>query len=276
MKNIIQNRISLRIVAVLAGFLFSFQISWASAISRENVVDLVNYSRVKEGLNVLAENSKLNQAAMEKAKDMIQRNYFAHTSPQNVSPWFWFEKNEYEYQYAGENLAINFQNAEEEHEAWMESADHKKNILNPKYQEIGVAVEKGMIDNRLATVTVQLFGTREGAVAVLGQAANKGSLELLNRELESGPWGQLAFVKSPAKEAPVIQEAPLLKNPIQTKPLPSFVPKTNQWIDFFEGASALLILASVGINPLLFGWLVIQKRKPNYQLVFPIKVAVTK
>lgn len=259
--------------ASLAGFLFSVQISSASTISQENVVDLVNYSRVKEGLNVLVENSKLNQAALEKAKDMIGHNYFAHTSPQNVTPWFWFEKNQYDYQYAGENLAINFQNAEEEHEAWMESADHKKNILNPKYQEIGVAVEKGVIENKLAIVTVQMFGTREGTPVVLGQAEYKGSLDLLNRELESGPWGQLAFVKSPAKNIPADIQGAEIKNPSGNKV--SF--DGEYWTTFIEGLSALLLLVAVGANPMLFGWLVIQKRKTSTQeIVYPIKLAVIK
>ena len=272
MSQIFKNRITLYAFAVLAGFFCSFQTAWASAINSENVVDLVNYSRVKEGLNALAENAKLNQAALEKAQDMIQNNYFAHTSPQQVTPWFWFEKNQYEYQYAGENLAINFKNAEEEHRAWMKSPDHKRNILNPKYQEIGVAVAKGTIDNRMTTVTVQLFGTPLEPAVILGDAKEKDSLDLLNREVEEGPWGELAFADNPEESLPILKEETGSGIPAQ----PKFKLGPNSGFEFWEGVAVLLVLASVGINPLLFGWFFLRKRRPGYQIAYPVKVAVIK
>jgi uncharacterized protein YkwD len=266
-----KNTIKIAFLASVVSFAFSFQISSASVISRENVVDLVNYSRAKEGLSVLVENSKLNEAALEKARDMIQNNYFAHTSPKNVTPWFWFEKNKYDYKYAGENLAINFQNAEEEHEAWMESADHRKNILNPKFQEIGVAVEKGIIDGRMSTVAVQMFGTSDESV-VMAEKAN-GSLELLNRELESGPWGQLAFVRAIDQNKVAGEEKISLPSPVENK----FSSESTYWISFFEGLSILLILSAVAANPLILGWLIVKRRKPkDYDIVYPIKLAVIK
>jgi hypothetical protein len=164
-----QKKIQLFIFLGLTVFSLSFRMAEASEINQKNVADLVNYERIKSGMQALAENSRLNEAALAKAQDMIRHNYFAHTSPQDVSPWAWFEKSRYDYLYAGENLAINFQSAERQHEAWMESETHRKNILNPKYQEIGVATQRGVIDDKEALVTVQLFGAREDFQAVLGR-----------------------------------------------------------------------------------------------------------
>lgn len=255
-------------VVVLA---LSFQCAEASEIKKENVIDLTNYSRIKSGLNALVENSKLNEAAMEKAKDMIQNNYFAHTSPQNVSPWAWFEKVKYEYKYAGENLAINFKTAENEHEAWMESETHKKNIINPKYQEIGVAIQKGIIDGKSALVTVQLFGAREDFPVVLGKEAQKDSLDLLTRELESGPWGQLAFVKEPVQKT------------AQSSPKAS-VGKlahvdSEQLINVFQASGALTLMLIMIINPIVVASLFLRGRKKmedHTGIVYPVKIVLVK
>ena len=100
----------------------------------------------------------MQKAAEEKAQDMIDNNYFAHISPQGKSPWDWINKNNYNYRYAGENLAIGFANAKEQQQAWMDSPTHKKNILNKNYDETGVAVKQGVIDGHEAIVVVQMFG----------------------------------------------------------------------------------------------------------------------
>jgi hypothetical protein len=42
--------------------------------------------------------------------------------------------------------------------AWIDSASHKENLLNPEYQEIGVAVKEGKFENENSIVVVQIFG----------------------------------------------------------------------------------------------------------------------
>ena len=59
-----------------------------------------------------------------------------------TTPWSWIEKENYDYNYAGENLAMDFQSAEKMEEAWMASPTHRANILNGKYREIGMAVRR--------------------------------------------------------------------------------------------------------------------------------------
>jgi uncharacterized protein YkwD len=166
MKNTYNNTIALPMnlvtkAFVVVGMFISVSVSGAQAdtFSSTKVIDLVNQSRLEAGLNTLTENSKLTQAAQDKANDMIQNDYFAHTSPKGVTPWFWLKKEGYTPKSAGENLAINFTTAKSQHEGWMASKTHRDNILSPKYKEIGVAVVEGKIDGEKSLITVQFFGT---------------------------------------------------------------------------------------------------------------------
>lgn len=144
----------------LGVFVFSTGIVSASQITEMSVLELVNQARIDKGLKPLETNEKLFKIASDKADDMIGNDYFSHTSPEGTTPWFWFEKEKYDYKFAGENLAINFSSAEEQQKAWMESETHRKNILDPNYREIGIAVKKGVIDGKLTTIVVQEFGLR--------------------------------------------------------------------------------------------------------------------
>lgn len=137
----------------------------ADDITAGTIIELVNEARKAANVEVLAKNSSLQQAAQAKAQDMIEHDYFAHVSPAGKSPWFWLENAGYDYRFAGENLAINYTDAKQQQQAWMESPLHRKNILNPDYQEIGVAVKRGMIDGHQTTVAVQMFGAKLPQVA---------------------------------------------------------------------------------------------------------------
>lgn len=161
-----KNRIALNFYKVIfAVAIFSFaNLVYASEITVLGVVESVNESREAQGLIPLVQDDILTKVAQDKLNDMIENNYFAHTSPKNVTPWFWFEKNNYNYQFAGENLAINFESIEEQHKAWMNSPTHRKNILNSDYQEIGVAFGAGEIGGQMSLITVQEFGKKMGVL----------------------------------------------------------------------------------------------------------------
>jgi uncharacterized protein YkwD len=147
-------------VAITAIFFSCFSFALASEVNKNSIIQLVNQSRTENNVQVLNENEILDKVAQDKLDDMLKNNYFAHTSPAGITPWHWFDENKYDYRYAGENLALGFSSVENEHKAWMDSLTHKKNILNPNYKEIGVAVRKGTIDGSLVTVAVQEFGSR--------------------------------------------------------------------------------------------------------------------
>ena len=163
-EKIVQKSKKTLILKVILSFsiIFVFSASWvlASDITADTVMKLVNNARAAINGAVLKKNDLLQKAAEQKAQDMIENNYFAHISPQGKSPWDWINQSGYEYRYAGENLAINFTNAKEQQQAWMDSESHKKNILSSDYEDTGVAVKQGIIDGHETIVVVQMFGTQ--------------------------------------------------------------------------------------------------------------------
>lgn len=129
-----------------------------STVTSSRIIELTNKARSEAGLPVLMHSAILDKAAALKAQDMLNNNYFAHNSPDGIKPWEWFKQAGYNYTYAGENLAMNFSEAEEAMEAWLKSPTHKANIMNNNYDEIGIAVAIGKIDGRETTIVVQHFG----------------------------------------------------------------------------------------------------------------------
>lgn len=129
-------------VALLCLLVFSGQ---AFAQSSTAIIALTNQQRAAAGFKPLAENEKLMASALAKAQDMLQRNYWAHYAPDNTSPWDFIRATGYVYVYAGENLAQGYADDQSVVNAWMQSPEHRKNILDPTFQDIGVAV----IDGRL-------------------------------------------------------------------------------------------------------------------------------
>lgn len=143
-----------------------------STITTERILQLTNAERTKRGLHALTTNPKLMQAAQEKGDDMLKHDYFAHISPSGVTPWFWMNKENYSYQVAGENLAIDFVEAEDVVAAWIASPSHKENMLLPDYTETGVAVVTGEFEGGTSTIVVHMFGRPLGAAAAEPKATS--------------------------------------------------------------------------------------------------------
>jgi len=148
----------LRIVILPLYIYFPKNIFFAEVVAPA-LINLTNEERESLGLSPLIENPQLRKAALLKAQDMLDHDYFSHKSPEGVSGWDWIKKTEYNYQRAGENLAIGFLDSEEVHQAWDDSPLHQENILNPNFQDIGVAVLKGEFQGKEITVAVQFFGS---------------------------------------------------------------------------------------------------------------------
>ncbi len=129
-----------------------------STITTNRIVQLTNDERVKAGLSPLTINNQLTHAAQLKANDMFKNQYFAHISPTGVTPWYWMQQSGYSYQIAGENLAIDFTQAEDVVAAWMASPKHKENILRPEYTQTGVAVMSGQFKGSTSIIVVHMFG----------------------------------------------------------------------------------------------------------------------
>ena len=131
-------------------------------LSTHEVLEAINNDRASYNLLVLEIDETLNLAALAKAQDMVDKNYFAHTSPQGTEPWHWFKALGYEYAYAGENLAQGFKDARELEEHLMASPSHRANILSPFYSQVGLAV----VNLNDTTIVVQMFGSQENQISL--------------------------------------------------------------------------------------------------------------
>ena len=112
------------------------------AAFQKEVVRLVNVERQKQGLGKLSLNAKLSNVATLKSPDMINKNYFDHTSPTYGSPFDMMKQFNISYKTAGENIAKGQKTPAEVVKAWMNSQGHRENILNKNYTEIGIGVAK--------------------------------------------------------------------------------------------------------------------------------------
>ncbi|MFA6297463.1 MAG: CAP domain-containing protein [Candidatus Paceibacterota bacterium] len=120
--------------------------------------DLTNQNRQSQHLAVLTVNPVLNEVAQLKANDMAEKGYFAHTSPEGNAPWYWFKQVGYKYEYAGENLAVDFTDSQDVDRAWMNSPTHRANILKNSYTEMGTAVATGTYEGKPTIFVAQEFG----------------------------------------------------------------------------------------------------------------------
>ena len=129
-----------------------------SFLTQAGVIKWTNSQRGKEELPLLQENSKLNASAVIKAEDMLAKQYFDHNSPSGEGVADLAEMVGYEFIAIGENLAMgNFQDDEALVQGWVDSPGHRENILNPRYQEIGVAVLQGEFAGETTWLAVQHF-----------------------------------------------------------------------------------------------------------------------
>lgn len=129
------------------------------ALTKDKVIIATNLQRKNNNLPILSENIKLNEAALAKAKDMFNKQYFEHVSPSGIGPSELAQEHGYEYIIIGENLIMgNFSSETELVQAWMDSPGHRANILNARYAEIGVAAIKGIYDGQTVWIAVQGFG----------------------------------------------------------------------------------------------------------------------
>lgn len=146
-------------------------LSYQSTITTGEVLSLTNAERAKNKLPELRLNDQLSTAASAKAWNMFKEQYWSHISPQGDLPWKFIRESGYRYSVAGENLARDFSTTPDMMSAWLNSPSHKKNIMNPKYKDIGIAVVDGKLLGIETTLVVQMFGTPLSSPAQLKEPA---------------------------------------------------------------------------------------------------------
>jgi uncharacterized protein YkwD len=114
---------------------------------REATLCLINEQRLQHGELALVESSKLDNAAQAHSEDMVARDYFEHTTPSGeefqtriIASGYIPRGAAYEL---GENIdtaTLSLSTAAATVTAWMNSAEHRDNILNGEFRETGVGV----------------------------------------------------------------------------------------------------------------------------------------
>lgn len=134
-------------------------LAYSTNIGRSSLLASTNKERQKVGATTLTPDEQLNNAAQAKAEDMVARNYWSHQTPEGKEPWVFIGEADYDYVKAGENLAYGFDNSSQTIRGWMTSNTHRKNMLDPEYQEVGFgfANSKNFNNSGPATVIVAMY-----------------------------------------------------------------------------------------------------------------------
>ncbi len=103
---------------------------------------LVNRERVSRGLRPLVMDQTIRQVARDHSVDMFRRGYFAHVTPDGVTPFDRMKRGGVRFALAGENLAFA-RNVEIAHTGLMNSPGHRANILRPQFRRIGIGAAAG-------------------------------------------------------------------------------------------------------------------------------------
>ncbi len=108
---------------------------------------LINKQRESAGLHLLADNAKLDRVALAHSQDMTSRSYFDHNSPTGSTPvsrmtQAGYISNQVAYT-IGENIAwgtLTLASPASIVNAWMNSPEHRANILDPAFRDSGIGV----------------------------------------------------------------------------------------------------------------------------------------
>jgi uncharacterized protein YkwD len=112
----------------------------AAAPAEDQLLALANAARVKAGCAPLQRDARLTAAAAVLARAMAEQNFFGHTGKDGSSLRARVNAQGYRYRAAAENIAAGRRTAAEAMQNWLRSAGHRKNLLNCRYSQTGVAM----------------------------------------------------------------------------------------------------------------------------------------
>lgn len=108
----------------------------------KQMLDLVNQERVAAGLQPVAADPELTEVARRHSVDMFARGYFAHDTPEGLTPFDRMRAANVRFSTAGENLALA-PTIPVAHRGLMNSPGHRANILRPEFGRLGIGVMDG-------------------------------------------------------------------------------------------------------------------------------------
>lgn len=106
----------------------------------KQVFDLSNVFRQKNGISLLQWDDHIAATARKHSQDMSEREYFNHSNPEGQSPFDRMKADGVKYSWAAENIAHGYIDAMDVHNGWLNSAGHRKNMLNGNLQRLGVGI----------------------------------------------------------------------------------------------------------------------------------------
>lgn len=118
--------------------------------SENQMLDLINQARKANGLSVITMDDHLREVARAHSKDMFERGYFSHYTPEGLSPFDRLRNAGIIYVYAGENLALA-PDVNKAEQGLIDSEGHRENILNSNFNKVGIGVVDAGIYGRMFT-----------------------------------------------------------------------------------------------------------------------------
>lgn len=178
------------IISVLLGTLPAYADS-----SEQAVIDLTNAQRTQQGLPPLTVSPELTSAARSYALTLAQGNFFSHTGLDGSTFISRDEAAGYRgWDYLEENLAAGQTSPQQVVTAWLNSPEHRANLLSPRVHEIGVG-HVYLAGSTYGNYWVQEFGDRPGYQPVSYQAPAASSVAA------AGPPPSVTPVTAPASAA---------------------------------------------------------------------------
>ena len=111
-----------------------------STADEQRILELVNSARANAGCPALTIDNRLTVAALDHSRDMANRGYFEHVSPDGITPWARMTAAGYNYSAAGENIAAGYSSTDAVFNGWMNSSGHRANILNCSFRNMGLSM----------------------------------------------------------------------------------------------------------------------------------------
>ena len=108
----------------------------------KQMLDSVNRERQAAGLQPLAADPELTEVARRHSADMFMRGYFAHDTPDGLTPFDRMRAANVRFITAGENLALA-PTISVAHTGLMNSPGHRANILRKEFGRVGIGVMDG-------------------------------------------------------------------------------------------------------------------------------------
>jgi len=109
--------------------------------SIDKLYSLINAYRREKKLSILKMHPLLEKSARDKLTDMLEEQYWTHEDPQGRPSWYLLETAGYHYERAGENISTGLNSPWQVFTAWRESELHDKELIEPAYEHMGIAVD---------------------------------------------------------------------------------------------------------------------------------------